>query len=239
MKPYQLFQRLGGGSGGSGGTTLKTGLVSWWDFEDGGGTTWVDSHGSNDFTASVSETSAAGKVGNAVAKVNTSYLTKAANSSLKFLTGDFTLAMWIKTAVADVGGLNRWAITSGGRSYLILIEGGVAKFGVSTDGDNVAAIATTGTSLNDDAWHLFVGWRSTTDGKVYIQVDNGTPASATFSGASTLFDCVADFFLGGLGASIYTGAAVFDSCAMWSRELDSTERGLLWNSGAGRNYASL
>ena len=176
--------------------------------------------------------------GNAVAKVNTSYLTKSANSSLKFLSGDFTLAMWIKTAVADAGGLNRWAIASGGRSYLILIEGGVAKFGVSTDGDNVAAIATTGTS---ERRCVASARRLALDhGRQGLHpVDNGTPASTTFSGASTLFDCVADFFLGGLGASIYTGAAVFDSCAMWSRELDSTERGLLWNSGAGRNYASL
>ncbi len=147
--------------------------------------------------------------------------------------------MWFKTDQANVGGLNRWAITTGGRSYSILIEGGVAEFGVSTDGNNIAALASTGTGLNDNNWHLFIGWRSTTDGKIYIQVDNGTPSGTTFSAGSALYDSVAGFFLGGLGASTYTGFAQFDSSAMWSRELDSTERSLLWNGGAGINYADL
>ena len=62
--------------------TLTVGLVSWWDFEDGGGGATMGGLARIEIDLGVGiRTSTTGKVGNAVAKVNTSYLTKSANSA--------------------------------------------------------------------------------------------------------------------------------------------------------------
>ena len=63
-------------------------------------------------------------------------------------------------------------------------------------------------------------------------------AAAAFSAATALFNCGRPLVVGSLGAGTYNGAALIDTTAIWSRELTSTERTALWNSGAGVNYAA-
>jgi hypothetical protein len=231
---------LGAASSGGGLTGLKSGLVSWWDLEQASGSSRTDSQG----TCTLSETG--GAVGSGTGKVGTCATTTAgralssSSASLAFLSGDFTLAGWIKTSQANQALIANWTTSTNSRRFCLLLEASIAKFGVSTDGTNVSAIATTGSSLADSAWHLLIGWRSTTDGKVYVQVDNGTPAGVAFSAASTLYSGAGNgIWIGDLGGGVYANGGSFDSCGCWNRELTSTERSTLWNSGAGLGYSSL
>jgi hypothetical protein len=221
------------------GTGLLTGLVSWWDFEESSGNR-ADAQGSNTLTPSIAMSSAAGKVGNCATPATGNLLTKASPSGVDFTSGDFTIAGWINTSASNCGLISRWATGSNARIWTTLLEAGVAKFAVSTDGATVSAIVTVGSGLNNSAWHLVLGWRDATGGNIYVQVDNGTPAAVAFSGASTLYSAAVTMAAMALdGAGVYSGGGSVDSSGCWSRMLTSTERGLLWNSGAGLNYAAL
>ena len=78
----------------SSGSSLLTGLVSWWNLDETSGTR-ADSVGSNHLTDVNTVGYAAGKIGNAASFVAANNETLSTETAL--FEDDFTLSMWVKT----------------------------------------------------------------------------------------------------------------------------------------------
>lgn len=222
-------------------------LISWWDYEEEGDATFTrfDSHGSNHFNSNSNVYQfTTGLINNCVGDVAGGYLSRADSglSGIDFTTGDFTLACWYNSNATDnnTGLLSRYDTGSDNRMWSLLVEGGQPTFALSDDGTGGGTtILALGSAPAADAWHLCVAWRDTASNLIYLQVDNGTPVSAAFSGAATVHNGTVDLYALSLNASLYGSALRADSAAIWSRMLTTDERTHLYNSGAGLQYSDL
>ena len=226
--------------GTSGGTTLKTGLVAWWDLEEASGTR-ADAHGSWPLSVAGTMTNAAARTGNgSVSAGSGSYLQNQVNPP-NFSTGDFTVAGLFKTAASNYGiiGIQDNNGTSG-RQWIILLSGGAFYVGVSSDGSTHVANISTGTGWNDNVLHDYIAWRDTAANLLCCSIDGGSTVSVALSGSTALKSPANVLTLHGLGgAAIYNDAGTADATALWNRMLTPTERSDLRNGGAWRSYATL
>jgi hypothetical protein len=89
------------------------------------------------------------------------------------------------------------------------------------------------------AWHFVCAWRDAADGKVRLQVDNGTVyETASASSGAVTFAGVISF-----GANTAGGGAIGGRLSRWGVMRGSfpnaDERTYLYNSGSGRNFDEL
>lgn len=224
---------------------LQQGLVSYWS-GDGGACGADLAFGGNvcGSGGGASPVAALGVDGEANGAIASPFLQRASASctNLDFHTGDFTVAGWVKVNNSNLGILSRWVPGSNARKWSLLIESGVGKFACSTDGTATNSfLATAGSSLGNNAWHFLVGWRDTAASKIWLQVDNGTPASTTLTGGSSLFTGAANLAIGALDTSgTYSDSSgIQDSLGAWSRMLTDAERNALYNGGVGLKYTHI
>lgn len=223
----------------SGGLTgLKSGLMHWWSLDEASGTR-ADSHGGKSFNTIVGTvTGAAGKINNGASASSGSYMQCA---GIDLSSGDFTIAGVFKTAAANYGIFSRNGTgASIDRQYLILLEGGVFYFGVSTDGATNAAVVSVGSGLNNGALHDYIVWRDTGANTINAQLNGGSVVSAALSGATVLYHSTnPGTTMHGVGTGTYVNGGLNDETGVWSRTLTGAERSTLRNGGAWLNYASL
>jgi hypothetical protein len=215
---------------------LTDNLISWWNLDEASGNA-LDSHSTNDLTDTNTVGSASGKVngGRLFSSAATEYFTKADNAALSTGDIDFTWAFWFKTStIGALQGIackhNGWANTV---DYACYINSSTLKFLVgngSTFGE--AASAT----LSQDTWYFGVCWHDATANTLNVSIDNGTPASVSYSGGG--IDSAGAFFLGNL-SGFGTMDGMIDSVGFWKRTLTSGERTTLYNSGSGVAYADI
>lgn len=214
---------------------LLDSLVSYFDMDT---TAFVDSHGPNSLTAVGTMTATAGLVGNASTSAGSGdRLRKTSPLDVDFISGPFTVGGWVNTSTSNFGVLSRWQSDTGNKQWALLLESGIARFVVSSDG-SAGIDASTGSGLASGTQHFLIGWRSVADGKTYIQVDDGTPVSAVFTG--TIFNGTSALTLHALkDDSTYSGAGQEDELFIYARELSSDERSALFNDARGRHYSTL
>jgi hypothetical protein len=220
-------------------TGIKAGLLHWWDLEESSGSR-ADAHGSKPLSPAGTVTAVAAKNGNGSSTTAGSYLQSIGSTSLH--AGDFTIAGVFKTTQSSSGIISRNGPIAGSqRQFLITLDtGGTFYFTVSTDGAVNAATIGIGSALNDNGLHTYICWRDTVASLIYAQVDGGTPASASMTGATPLYSASdPGFTLHGIGAGTFVAGSVCDSTGIWNRMLTSTERTDLYNGGAWRDYAGL
>jgi hypothetical protein len=89
------------------------------------------------------------------------------------------------------------------------------------------------------AWHFYVLWRDSADGKVRLQIDSGTPAAS--AGTTNPSDTGNHLGFGQAGSS--TTSRMTGRLQRWGfikgAILTADERAYLYNSGAGRTYAEI
>ncbi len=165
--------------------------VSQWMFDNNAN----DSTGANQGTARGNPTYAAGKSGQAIRLDGDDYVDLGNPASLDFATGDWSVSAWIKTTQAGTGDANKGTVfakggdQTGGIRYTLAVNEAQSGMVTLTTDDDVAKIqATSGTAVNDDAWHHVVGTRSAGELRIYVDgVLNGTnslPAGYNLSGTS-------------------------------------------------------
>jgi hypothetical protein len=226
----------------SGATGIKVGLQSWWGLEESSGNR-ADAHGTRTLIPSGTVGSVAARVGNGSNSSASGYLQTNAGvtPSPSIAASDFTIAGVFKTSASNYGVISRnGALAGSQRQFLVTVESGVLYFAVSVGGATNSAVVGVGSGLNDGNLHDFIAWRDTAANTINIQLDGGTPASVSFSGASTLYTAVdPGITLHGIGSGTYVAGGVADETGIWGRMLTSTERTALRNGGAWRNYAGL
>jgi hypothetical protein len=220
-----------------GGSTLYTGLTSFWELSESSGTRADSTASANTLTDN--NTVTGGNDGVAYSEftsANTEYLSHTDNASLSLGNISFSVNVWAYEAtsgsylIGKAGGFGQaeWQITrtfSGGQVYKFTI------FNSAHDTDEVIVAAPS-----TDAWHM-ITVICTLGGNISIAVDNGTPA--TTAKTRTINDSTSDFTIGGNTSSGNYWNGRIRRAGFWKKALTGTEVTQLYNSGAGLSYAAM
>ncbi len=211
--------------------TLLTGLRAWWKLEEASGQR-NDSHGNAlHLTDNGGVGSAAGRVGNGALidwTPNSEYLSRSTESALEATGGAWTIHTWVKLADASQ---EQWIVIKGTISGGASEEYRLINWGGSGMRFLYGTYDVFGSALSNDTLALVIAWYDPGTDKVYVQVNNGTPAEAT---GGTLPSATAGaFWISGFKGP---DPGVVDELGMWARVLTATDREWLWNGGAGRTY---
>jgi hypothetical protein len=220
---------------------LIDGLISYWKLNEVSGSR-ADSHGTNALTDNNTVASAAGKIGNCAVFNAASNESLSVADNASFNVNAFTFAGWFQLVNWEAGFeaiLSKWTNDSN------------AEFGLFPDGTGLAfwvwqtqtvirevSLAAT---LANNTWFFVVVWYDPATTSINIQLNNGTPATATTSGFTTRYQAsTATFMLGDVaGSDLANLNGRLDEWGFWNRVLTSTERTELYNGGAGVTYEDL
>ena len=171
------------------------------------------------------------------------FLSVASNSSLTVTGSSFTFAFWANTPNTS----NAMVIskTSGGdtREFQIsLITGGIVEFRLLPDGTfaNSRFVQTPSSSFTANTWNFFVCRYDSSAATIGVSVNGGAFTSVGSIPAITQTNTNPlnfGVFLNTASGLNYTGQLA--SVGFWKRALTASEVTQLFNSGAGRTYASL
>lgn len=245
---------LGQGRGGAAASNgLLTGLVAYWGLDEASGNALDKHSGGLTLTQTASPGTDTGKVYSTVRTFDgaSQYFSRAYDGALNTGAADFAIAAWVwmdnatnNRAILDKRGNNPGSGAAGFRGYLLAPQAtsNIIRFYIaSTTTGGTSATLDSG-SVSSSAWHLVLAWRSTAENKIYLQIDNGTPAEQTAL-ASMDIDSGAPFVVGYKSTTSATSITYFDGrigpVAMWkNRTLSADDRSALWNGGAGLAYSA-
>jgi hypothetical protein len=214
-----------------GSSTLRNGLLAWYDFENG--TTWTDSTGNgHTLTEQGTVDSVSGKVSNAadfgVSGSNGLDLTGSSSVLDIFGTNNWSLAWWFRSTTlsgppACFGrgseGADGWiaADLNGGYLRLLCFLGGTQT-------------CASGVALSTDTWYFAHAYR---DGSTCgVSVNNGTAGTTAVGTANDNGGLFRMGYRSG-GFDGYPLRGLLDSFAFYNRTLTPTEVTQIYNSGNG------
>ena len=223
---------------------IKDDLVSVWELNEASGDA-LDSHGSNTLTDNNTVGAGTGVIAGCrtFAAASSERFNMASNSSV--LTGDidFTVAAWVRlsstSAVRSI--MSKWTTSGNQREYWMHYQPTATdrfRFSVSSNGSTQSnAIANTLGAPSTGVWYWVVGGHSASGNVAWISVNNGTVD--TVSHSTGVFTGTGDFFIGGIGASLYFDGDI-DQVSLWKRDLRDTpsDMATLYNGGSGLAYSS-
>ena len=218
------------------GTTLKNGLIAYWELEEASGSR-LDSH-TNGLTLTESGTvpQVAGKVGNA-AHLTTAgnFLSRADDALFDFSLG-MSVAAWVRFPTSVPSG--DFLLVSRARSdneWRLMWLNSDSRFFFQTF-DAVAGSsqikADTFGAPSADIYYLVVATADNTN--IKISVNAGTQDSVAQSG---VIANTAEFFR--IGEQDFNAGFHGDQCGLWNRALTASEITQLYNAGSGLAYSSL
>lgn len=215
---------------------LDTNLISYWKFdENAASTSVIDSHGSNDATASTntSNLSATGKLNTSFDfDGSTEYLTVSNESNFRFdsSTQDFSISAWIYLDNVGTTKVIWDKRDDGGDGYRFEVENNILHFQLQ----GVDIFGSTTLSIN--TWY-HVGVSVDRSGNAQMYLNGSTEGSATSVSGNAMATTTSPKIA---SRSFSTIAAQFDGrideIGIWSRELSSTDITDLYNSGNGLAY---
>lgn len=135
---------------------------------------------------------------------------------------------WVDSTSGDPGILSNWGNSGGVVQWLFWVEGGDLKFQVrpSAGPDIVADFGP----VPEDQWFHF-SLQYDPGNEISLRVDNGTAVTAAIAtGVATGTTIVEIANRNGAGAPL---AGAVDALAFWSRLLNGTELGQVYNAGTG------
>ncbi len=207
-----------------------TGLVAHWAFDEGSGTTAIDSSGNNNTgTLTDSPTYTTGQVGSNALDFTSDFdrVVVADDASLSFGSGDFSVGFWFNSTFSGsvarlVGDMD------GGDGYIFYTLGsGDVSFQV-TSGGNSVVLSSNG--LFDGTWHYIAGTRSGSDFSLYV--DNQL-ADSTTNGLIGNIDNSNTLRIGASSASTNDYDGLIDEVRIYNRSLTSTDVTELFVDGGG------
>jgi hypothetical protein len=147
-------------------------------------------------------------------------------------SGSFTLSFWVNTSpLGLIGVINKGLATSNVSDWALFKTGTSLCFAGSSAGQQSPAIAT----ISLTQWNFVVVTYDATSLVKSIQVNNGTVSSN--AGTTAFSNTYSQINLSCLNGSYFSGSMA--GVGYWNRVLSASEVTQLFNSGAGRTYASL
>ena len=215
-------------------------MVSWWKLDEQVGVRY-DTHGANNLTDNNTVGYEVGKKSNAAdfEKDNSEYLSHVDTASLRGGAQDFAIAFWFKPESSPAWDAYISKSHDSAREYLIRIGGtpGKPQFEVGNGASSLLGeVRYTGTAMSNGEWYFIVAWHDVGASTVYLQLNNGTIYSDTYSGS--LATSTKPFLIGSwdTGGNSYADG-LFDEVVFWQGGFPTAEdRTFLYNDGAGRIY---
>jgi hypothetical protein len=217
--------------------SLSDGLVGYWKFDEGVGTTTADSSG-NSFTTTLSGTLptwAGGKygIGLSFGGSNT-YASVSTSSTFDFLTSNYSISTWIKSTSSAS---NRTIVWKGNPfcdscqgGYTLYLSGGKPYFVINlnnTTGNLYSASSTI--MVNDGQWHNLIAQRN--DNKLQLYVDGNLSISSTLPAGAAFSDITGSTLQFSQGSFSFEGS--LDEVRIYNRALNSDEIKQLYNYAPG------
>ncbi|MFH1665856.1 MAG: LamG domain-containing protein [Candidatus Omnitrophota bacterium] len=201
--------------------TYEDSLVSYWDFDDGSGSTAADAAGANDGTLTNGPTWTTGKYGGALSFDGVDdYVITPATLDYNFQSNPFAVSFWINTASA-VGVQNVVG-------YAPNTAVGWETFIYGTPNTTFYAIASFGqnTAVSDGSWHHEV---MVYDGTSILMYHNGIlDKTGVYPGPNSVE--VATSLRMGHNFHVCLNGAI-DEVAIWNRALDANEIASIYDVG--------
>ena len=160
-------------------------------------------------------------------------------------SSDIYVGAWIKAEDTMVSNPNVISKLGTNREFTLrVLPSGVVQFLVFDSANVNYTLVSTTASITYGQWYYVEGWTDKVNRTAYVNINNGTPASATWpvgenrdgAGTAPLM----------LGARIDAGGSVaeywdglIDEAVYYKRTLNAAERGWLYNNGNGRTYGDL
>lgn len=234
--------------------SIRNSLISWYDFEESTGTVANDQHGNNDLTYGVdaaSMTTASGRAGRGVQSNANAEIVydNSAGRYADFAFGDesFTLFTWhLRTTASNPGDSAVAALisrydTSANRSYELSVFGGspdTIRFFISSDGG--AANTVVGPEYNYSvlAWDLLACGYDAENDQAFL-ISEGVKYTAAHAGGAYAAGTARLAFGGRSSNTAATKQASYDSAGVMHGAMTLDQYNLLYNGGAGLNYAGL
>lgn len=231
-------------------SAVDQGLIAYWKFDEGSGTTAADSTGGNNTgTLQTGASWGTGKLGHAVVLDGTSGYVQATNLVESNETA-YSLAMWFNTTntAQQVLFSNRGVTVTSGKSLTLEMSqngaSGQLQWLLDLDGWAIGVQSTS--SYNDGAWHHVVAtWTAPANTAIdYSQftlyVDGAGPVGTTNFTINCNCGGVDSPLSGAEGGQIGTSSSwsIFysgslDEVGAWSRALGSSDVTQLYNGGLG------
>jgi hypothetical protein len=221
-------------------SSLLTGIISYWKLDESSGSA-LDAHGSNTATENASGIgTVAGKINGArdVDWVSDGEFTISDNASLSLGSDtDFTICGWFNRR-SDTGfpqGLvyKSAYLETSAAEYQLIMDASSHFTLVVGNGSLSASVSSTAT-ISNSTWYFVCAWHDSTANKLYVQVNNGTPDEAAWSGGTQ--DGTTAFSLCGIEGTAVNMDGYCDEVSFWKRVLTSDERTTLYNGGSGVTY---
>lgn len=224
-----------------GNSRLYDSLVAFWALDEASGNR-ADSIGANTLTDTNTVTSNTGLVYSTAAEftpANSEYLTIADNAALSTGNVDFWVAAWVYSADTTT---NRTIMaksqTTTNREFRLWLLYGKPSFIVFNNNTSTGeAVLTETVSLN--TWHFIIGWHDAANDQVGIQMDNGTPVTASYSGGAA--NSTASFRIGMLASvtSFYWTGRIGPVMMGKNYLPTAADIDYLYNGGSGRTLAAM
>lgn len=220
-------------------STLKVGLISFWELEN---TSWIDSQGSNTLAPTVNPPAIVpGKVGNGgdFDDTNNTSLSIATNASLEPTATSFSIAAWVNLASkpTHVGGIATKWTGSGDVAYRLFWDNALDDFCMQafTTGGADAGQAQGTTTPSISTYYYVIGEVDIGNSLVGITINNGSTVTVPLTGpvnAGGNFNIgIQDFSTGFDG--------IIDQIGFWKKLLTPAEKTQLYNGGNGLSYAAM
>lgn len=238
-------------------STLKIGLVSFWEFEDAGSppTSWADSHGTNHLTphgtsnpsSTTTGIGGAGKKGIQLVSANTQYVGCSDNTSLRRGNKDWSLCAWINIAtfhtdqeiISKIAGFGNGEFAIG--TYFT--SHNVFRIWIRTnDGQTTSTLdAETFGAISTGTPYFVVMTYTNSTNTVAVYVNGSANSNSVAVSNPPIANSTAAFNIGANDAAASNGYsdAVVDQVGLWDKVLLSSEIDQLHASGNGLSYANM
>ena len=235
------------------GAPIRGGLISYWRFDDGAGSTTVaDAVGTNDGELVGMNPAIAwqeGRFGGALAFAgDPEHVDFGADESLNAAKGR-ALSLWLRPEDV-VGSQVAFAkdVAAGSNSFMLFSandwnplhpDAPRAMVTVEDGGEGEVLRGNAAAPLAAGEWHHVVMSYDSSDGVLWLWID-GAQVASTSDSESRPIQVTASELMAGAKTSLeqyYRGR--IDDAALWNRPLSELEIGLLWNQGRSRSVGEL
>lgn len=221
---------------------LSDNLESCWAMDESSGNNAADSVGTNVLTQHNTVGAAAGKISGArdFEDSSSNYLNIGDNASIRTGDIDFSFILWVNPeslsgSFPGLAGKDNIAVA---REWVLYLDSSASykpTLEVFNGGTTNRGTVAWGSGLSTSTWYFIVVWHDAVNNQIGISVNNGTPVTASTSGA--LGTSASDFNVGAiLNNSVISlfFDGLIDEMAFFKRVLTAGDITDLYNSGSGR-----
>ena len=232
---WSPFSSSCSGSASGSDTSLASGLLAYWNFNEDSGTVVNDESGNGNtgiWEGTLGSQWTTGKIGSGGNFDGSTNYVITPSASFQLSTG--TISAWIKTTSTCSGGVNGFCgiVTKLNAYSMFLYSNGHL---VSYDWGH-SATRDSGKAINDGNWHhvVFTFQSGVTNGSAFY-VDGSLATNTTMAVSNQ----ASAFVIGDVLGAIQYFPGIIDEVGVWNVALTGTQISTLYNSGAGNGFNAM